>query len=86
MQTKVNLPIIVKEQHLVEKVPGILQFITTRNVIIFAVDNSSSCHFDNPKNSFLVLGDGATEGISGSVSTAEIKYGINLRKANTKFC
>ena len=31
-----------------------------RNVIIFAVDNSSSSHSDNRKNNFLILGEGPT--------------------------
>ena len=31
-----------------------------RNVIIFAVDNSSSSHSDNRKNNFLILGEGTT--------------------------
>ena len=34
-----------------------------KNVVIFGVDNSSSSHIDNPKNNFLVLGEGPTEGI-----------------------
>ena len=44
---------------------------TARNVLIFGVDNSSSTHIDNPKNNFLVLGEGLTEGINGSFGTAE---------------
>ena len=44
---------------------------TARNVLIFGVDNSSSSHIDNPKNNFLVLGEGLTEGINGSFGTAE---------------
>ena len=31
---------------------------TARNVIIFSIDNSSSCHSDNHKNNFLVLEEG----------------------------
>ena len=29
-----------------------------KNAVIFVVDNSSSSHADNPKNTFLVLGEG----------------------------
>ena len=31
------------------------------------------------------LGEGPTEGINGSVGTAEIKFSINFSKANTRF-
>ena len=37
-----------------------------RNVIIFGVHNSSSSHFDNHKNNFLILGEGPTFGTNGS--------------------
>ena len=39
----------------------------TGNVIMFGVDNSSSCHFDNNKNNILILGEGETFGINGSL-------------------
>ena len=57
-----------------------------RNVIIFGVDNSSSSHYDNRKNNFLVLGEGPTYGINGSFGSPEKKFNINFTKANTKFC
>ena len=38
------------------------------NAIIFAVDNSLSPHIDNPKNDFLILGEGPTGGINGSAA------------------
>ena len=38
----------------------------SRNVIIFGVDNSSSCHTDNLKNDFLILGERDTFSINGS--------------------
>ena len=60
--------------------------ITTRNVVIFYVNNGSSSHIDNPRNKCLVLGKGLTEDINGSVGTAEKKFSITFRKANTKFC
>ena len=56
---------------------------TARNAIIFGVDSSSSSHVvDN----FLILGKGPTFGINGSSGLPEKKIGINLNKANTKFC
>ena len=57
---------------------------TARNVIIFAVDNSSSSHSDNRQNNVLILGP--TFGINGSFGAPEKKFGINFSKANTKFC
>ena len=59
---------------------------TTRNVIIFGVDNSSSSHVDNLKNDFLILGLGPTYGINGSFGSPEKKFSINFTKTNTKFC
>ena len=56
------------------------------NVIIFGVDNSSSSHSDNHKNNFLILGEGPTYGINGSLGSPEKKFSINFTKANTKFC
>ena len=53
---------------------------TARNVVIFGVGNSSSSHFDNPKNNFLALGDGPTEGINGSVGSAGKKIVFTLVK------
>ena len=38
-----------------------------RNVIIFGVDNTSSSHYDNRKNNFLVLGECPTCGINEMV-------------------
>ena len=57
-----------------------------RNVIILGVDNSSSSHSYNRKNSFLMLGDGPTYSIKGSFGSPEKKFNINFAKANTKFC
>ena len=60
---------------------------SVRNVIIFGVDNSSSPHnIDNPKNNFLELGEGPTEGINDGVVTAEKMFSISFSKANIKFC
>ena len=49
------------------------------------VDNSSSTHFDNRKNNFLILDEGPTYGINGSFGSPEKKLSINFTKANTKF-
>ena len=57
-----------------------------RNVVIFGVDNSSWFHTDNRKKYFLVLGEGDTIGINGSLSGTEKKFGINFSKAKIKFC
>ena len=57
-----------------------------KNAINFGVDNSSSSHIGNPKLNFLVLGEGPTGGINGSVGAAEKRFSINFTKANTKFC
>ena len=57
-----------------------------RNVIIFAVKSSSSSHDNNLKNKFLILSEGDTFGINGSISSPEKKFGINISKANTRFC
>ena len=58
---------------------------TARNVIIFGIDNSSSSHTDNPKNNFLVLGEGPTEGFSGSVGTVKKKLVLTLVKKIQNF-
>ena len=56
-----------------------------RNVVIFAVDNSSSSYFDNHKNNFLILDEGSTDGINGSFGSPEKIFSINFTKANTNF-
>ena len=57
-----------------------------RNVIIFYVDNSSSSHNNNGKNSFLVLGEGSPYGINERFSAPEKKFSINVSKAIANFC
>ena len=59
---------------------------TAKKVVIFSVDNGSSSHADNCKNSFLVLGDDPTFGINGSFGSAEKKFSINFSKAIKKVC
>ena len=62
-----------------------------RNVIRFEVDKvdiwGSSSHTDNLKIDFLILGEGDTLGINGSLGASEKKnIGINFSKVNTKLC
>ena len=57
-----------------------------RNVIIISVDNSSSSHTDNRKNDVLVLGEGTSNEINGSISASEQIFSINFSIAKTKFC
>ena len=60
---------------------------TARNVIIFAVANSSSSYADNLKNNFLILGKGWTfHGINGRFGSAKKKFKIYFTKSDTKFC
>ena len=58
---------------------------TTRNVVIFGADNSSSSHFDNLKNNFLELDEDDTFGTNENFGAAGKKFSINISKANTKF-
>ena len=48
-----------------------------RNVVI-SVDNNSSSHTDNRKNSFLVLGEAPTDDINGSIGATEKQFSINF--------
>ena len=41
------------------------------NDVVFGVNNSSLSHTDNCKNNLLVLGEGPTNDINGSVDTEE---------------
>ena len=56
-----------------------------RNVMIFGVDNNSSSHSHNRKNNLLVLGEGPTDDINGSIGAADKKLSINFSKAKTSF-
>ena len=47
-------------------------------LVIFGIDKSLSSHIDNQKNNFLVLGEGPTEGINGTVSTAGKKIVLSF--------
>ena len=55
-----------------------------RNSVIFVVDNTSSSHTGNPKNNFLLLGEGLIDGINDSIDAAEWKFSINFSTAKTK--
>ena len=39
---------------------------------------SSSVHIDNKKKDILILGDGPTQGLDDTTSTAEVQYSINF--------
>ena len=56
-----------------EKVPGVVITTLLEMLQCFSVGNSSSCHFDKPKNNFLVLGKGPTDDINDSNGAAEKK-------------
>ena len=58
----------------------------SRNVIIFRVDNSSSSPTDNCKTDFLVLDEGPTDDINGSIGIAEKDLSIHFSKAKAKLC
>ena len=57
-----------------------------RNILIFGVDSCSSSHTDNWKDSFLFLGKGPTDDITGSVGTSDKKFSINFSEAKSNFC
>ena len=58
---------------------------STRNVVIFGVDNRLSSHVDNRKNNFLGSGEGSTQGINDSPGTAENKLVLTLVKQIQNF-
>ena len=47
--------------------------MTVRNAVIFDGDNSSSSHYDNRKNKFLILGESPPYSINGSLESPEKK-------------
>ena len=55
-----------------------------RNVVIFGVNNSSSSHAGDCKKYFLVLDEGPTDYINGSIDTGAKKICINFSKAKYK--
>ena len=56
-----------------------------KNVIIFGADMSSSGHIDNREKDILILGKRPTQGLDGTVWTAEAKYTINFTQSNRTF-
>ena len=59
---------------------------SSRNVVTFAVDNSSSSDAINYKDGCLVLDEGDIFGIFGGFSAAEKRFTINFSNAKTNFC
>ena len=57
-----------------------------RNCINVRVDMSSSVHVDHKKKYILVLGEGRTQGVDGTILTAQKAYSINFTRNNKKFC
>ena len=55
------------------------------NVIIFDFDNSSSPHTDNRKNNFLLLGEGPTDDVNGSIDTENKSLVLILLKQRQDF-
>ena len=57
-----------------------------KNVVIFAVDMSSSTKIDNKAKDILILGKDPTQGFGEHSLSAEKIYSINFTKVNKKFC
>ena len=57
-----------------------------QNVITLGVDMSSSVHVDKKKKDILILGEGPTQGLNGTILTAEKIYSINFTENNKKNC
>ena len=55
-----------------------------KNVIIFAVDMSSSTNIDNKKKDILILGKGPTKSFGEHSLSAGKMYSINFTNVNTK--
>ena len=47
---------------------------------------SSSVHVDKKKKDILILGEGPTQGLNGTILTAEKIYSINFTENNKKNC
>ena len=47
---------------------------------------SSSVHIDNKKKGLLILGEGPTQGLDRTTSTAEKKYSFNFTRSRKIFC
>ena len=57
---------------------------TTRNIMMFGVDNSSSSHSDSHKNNFLILREGPTFGIDEKFGSPGKMFSIDFTKTNKK--
>ena len=55
------------------------------NVIIFGSDISSSVQIYNKGKSFLILGEGPTQGLDDTTLTSEAIYNINFTEQNKRF-
>ena len=56
-----------------------------KNVIIFGADMSSSVHIDNKNKAILIIGEGPTQGLDDTTSTAEAEDPINFTQPNNRF-
>ena len=56
-----------------------------KNVLIFGVDNSSSCYTDTRKNDFSLLDESLTDDFNGRIGVAEKNVSINLKKKRKTF-
>ena len=49
-----------------------------KNVITFGADVSSSLHVDNKGKDILIIAEGPTQGLDGTMLKADAKYPINF--------
>ena len=56
-----------------------------KNVIIFGADMKSSVRVDNKGKDTLILGQGPTQGLDDTTSTAGAKYPINFTQSGKRF-
>ena len=56
-----------------------------KNIIIFGADMSSSVHVNIKAKGILILGEGPTRGLDGTILTAEAKYPINFTQSGKRF-
>ena len=56
-----------------------------KNIIIFGADISSSVRTNNMGKDILILGEGPTQVLDDTTSTAEAKYPINSTQSRKRF-
>ena len=56
-----------------------------RNVVICGIDNSSSFHTDNSKNSFLKSGEVPIDNVNDNARAADKRFSINFTKQRQNF-